>query len=572
MNTLNSQVAKNMIGFNLSSSLTNFVSVTQAAAKASKYDVIKAFSQTVSNKLKGIAGKSDGFAEKNSAIVRRKGQEKFYKKWWEKASDKGFIFMSAIDDVSTEFIVRTKYNELIRKGMSEDKAHDEAGKWAMRILGDRSFGQMPQIFNSKTLGLVTKFQLEVRNQLDSMFYDTVQEANLSTEEIQEGTKRNAVKAAKIASTVTQLAVFQHLFGKAFESVAGYNPTFDIIENLMILFGFDDEEDSEDTFTDNLEEALLGLGEDLPYFSAMTGGRIPIESALPIEQFVQGKDDYGNDKSRWETLGEALPYYISPTGANQIKKTAQGLKMFDKDLPVAGSYTESGNLRFPVEPTPENILQALLFGQWANKNAREYFDGEHKPLKENQIQEYKELDLPIAEYWKIREDMAKIPLNDDKVDYIDTLDLPLSKKNILVNNVLDRDEKVDMAGYGNYSSFEEFDFAVKNPDKYPMTKAVGGYEAYKKYSEELYEIKADKDEAGNSIRGTRKTKVIEYIEGMDADYGTKILLYKKEYPSDDSYNYDIIDYLNEREDISYAEMKTILESLDFTVDDEGNVGW
>ena len=573
MNTLNTNVARNMIGYNISSSLTNLVSAVQAAAKGSKYDVIKAFAQTTSNKLNGIRGKDDGFAEKNSAIVRRKGEDKFYQKPWEKVSDTGFIFMSAIDNVATEFIVRTKYNELTRKGMSEEQAHDEAGKWAMRILGDRSFGQMPQIFNSKTLGLVTKFQLEVRNQLDSMFYDTIQEANVSTEEIENATKRNAVKAAKITSTVAQLAVFQHLFGKAFESISGYNPTFDIIENMMILGGFDDDdEEDEDTFGDNLEQALLGLGEDLPYFSALSGGRIPIGSALPIEQLVQGTDNYGNDKPRLETLGEALPYYAMPTGYNQIKKTVSGLKMFDKDLPISGSYTDSGNLRFPVEATPKNIAQAAVFGQWANENAGEYFDGEHAPLKAKQIEEFKDLDLPIADYWKIREGMSGKKKTSEKLSYIDSLDLPVSKKNILANNVSKRKEPIDMNSYGNFDNLEEMDFAVKNPGKYSMSKAVGGYSSYKTYNKALGDIKADKDSNGKSISGSRKAKVAAYINGLDADYGSKIILYKKEYPSDDAYNADIIEYLNGRDDISYDEMKRILEELDFVVDENGNVRW
>ena len=64
-------------------------------------------------------------------------------------------------------------------------------------------------------------------------------------------------------------------------------------------------------------------------------------------------------------------------------------MFDKDLPVSGSYTKSGNLRFPVEDTFLNKLQAGVFGQYASSNAREYFDRGQSPLKEKQIQEYKE---------------------------------------------------------------------------------------------------------------------------------------------------------------------------------------
>ena len=68
------------------------------------------------------------------------------------------------------------------------------------------------------------------------------------------------------------------------------------------------------------------------------------------------------------------------------------------------------------------------------------------------------------------------------------------------------------------------------------------------------------------------KVIEYINNMDADYGAKIILYKSEYPSDDTYNYDIVEYLNSREDISYEDMVTILRELGFTVDKNGNISW
>lgn len=564
MNTLNSQAAKNMIGFNLSSSLTNFVSVTQALAKGSKYDALKAFTQTVSNKVGRVFGKGDNFTEQNDAIVRRRGEDKFYQKPWEKVADSGFVFMSAIDDISTEFIVRTKFNELTRKGMSEKQAHDEAGKWAMRILGDRSFAQQPQIFNSKTLGLITKFQLEVRNQLDSMFYDTVQEANASTEEIQDKTRRNAAKAAKITSTVVQLAALQHVFGKAFESVAGYNPTFDIIENLMILFGFDDDEDSEDTAGDNFWQFVQGVGEDLPYVSTLTGGRIPIQSVLPIEQLYNGTDDYGNEKSRLETLKETLPYYLLPTGYGQIKKTTQGLSMFDDDLPLPGSYTDKGELRFPVEETPQNVLQAFLFGQWANENAQEYFDREETALEEKQIQELKELDVPIADYWDIRDGMKGLSKAGQKVDYIADLDLPISKKNILANNALNRDEPVDLSNYNDFSSWEEFDYSVKNPDTYPLAKVVGGVDAYKRYTKKISSFRADKDENGESISGTAKQKKIDYINGLDVDYGTKLLLFRYAFDDDDTYNYEIVDYVSSL-NLSEDEKASIFTKLKIKVD-------
>lgn len=124
----------------------------------------------------------------------------------------------------------------------------------------------------------------------------------------------------------------------------------------------------------------------------------------------------------------------------------------------------------------------------------------------------------------------------------------------------------------WSNKEEYDYAYESPEKYAMTKALGGYETYKGYTSELNDIKADKDENGKSISGSRKEKVISYIDGLNADYGEKILLFKSEYPSDDAYNEDIIEYLNNREDISYSEMEIILKELGFTVEADGTIRW
>lgn len=119
---------------------------------------------------------------------------------------------------------------------------------------------------------------------------------------------------------------------------------------------------------------------------------------------------------------------------------------------------------------------------------------------------------------------------------------------------------------------EYEYAYENPENYTVAKAVGGYDAYKSYSKELSGIKSDKDENGKVISGSRKEKVLDYINGLDIDYGEKIILFKNEYNADDTYNYDIINYLNSRDDISYSEMETILKELGFDVDSEGNVSW
>lgn len=154
-----------------------------------------------------------------------------------------------------------------------------------------------------------------------------------------------------------------------------------------------------------------------------------------------------------------------------------------------------------------------------------------------------------------------------------------------NYFYEQEQKVTQAlgiSYGEYwNNREEYNFAYDKPERYAIAKAVGGFDSYlryfgdnpnKPYYGEMSGIKADKDKNGESINGSRKAKIIDYLNELDAEYGEKIILYKSQYPSDDSYNYDIVDYLNGRDDISYAEMEAILVELGFKVDDEGNITW
>lgn len=589
------QVGSNMIGMNLSSSLTNLIAPVQAASKTKKLAVVKGTADTIKN----IFVKDD-FMEKNSFLTARMGTDMLSKTPWQKMQDAGYVFMKGMDWFSSNQIVRSKYYELLSKGMSEEQAHAEAGKFAARIMGDRTKGAQAQLYNSKLIGLVTQFQLEVNNQLYSMFYDTYHESK-------EAAKKNAAKtAAGMTFTLGQLAAMTHVFGQTFESIAGYNPTFDIIGIIATALGAGDDDD-EKTTSERLKNAADKLVDALPYVNVMTGGgRIPIASGIPnpIAVMTGAKDNYGNERT-WGDELEKLRYLVLPTGGNQIKKTMQGLSMFDEDLPVSGSYTDSGNLRFPVEDTPLNRVQAGLFGQWASGNARDYFDNERQPLKEKQIQEYADLDIPIADYWKYREGLKDKETIEAKFDYVAGLDLPVSKKNIMINNLVDREEEVDLTNYSDFGSYEEFDFAAnnrqkydwlqannvpygeynrnevsreaynwayKNQEGYAVSKAVSDVVTYRQISGSLYDIKADKDSEGKSISGSRKEKVASYINGLDLDYGAKLILFKGEYPSYDDANMDIIDYLNGREDISYNDMVTILTELGFTVDAEGNIHW
>lgn len=132
-------------------------------------------------------------------------------------------------------------------------------------------------------------------------------------------------------------------------------------------------------------------------------------------------------------------------------------------------------------------------------------------------------------------------------------------------------------YKEYSKDEDtreaYNWAFNNPEKYTLSKAISkDVVAYRGITKGLYNIRADKDSNGKTIIGSAKAKKLDYINKLDIDYGEKLVLFKSQYNSDDTYNYEIIDYLNSREDITYEEQETILKQLGFTVTSDGNVYW
>ena len=603
LNTTKTQVGRNMIGFNISSAMTNAIAEVQALAKTNKLATVKGLGDTVKNIFV-----KDGFVEKNNFLTSRFGSDMLSKNLWQRAGDAGFIFMQGVDNFVSQLVVRSKYNEFKAKGYTDQQAHIEAGKFASRIMGDRSQGATANIYNSQMLGLVTQFQLEVNNQLYSMFYDTYHESK-------EKAKGNAAKTAVgMTYTLGQLAVFTHLFGAGFEKMAGYNPTFDIIGILMKAFGLDDEEDSEDTVGDNIGQAFGQLVDALPYVNILTGGgRIPVSEAFAgftdtFKAMTGGKDEYGNDvewSDAWDSIKESSAYFLLPTGYSQIKKTTKGLGMYDEDLPIAGSYTDSGNLRFTAKEDTWSKVQAGIFGQWANDEAQAYVDSDFKTIHKDNVDEMIDLGMISSEYRKYRTGLSKQKSVEDKIEYINGLDVTDEQKSIMANNVLKRDYDVDMGEYDDFNSYEEFDYSYKNPEKYEWFKEngisyetysydedskriynyayknpdvyktgkaiTGDFEGYMEYKDYIYDLKADKDSDGNSISGTRKTKVISYVNSLDLSIPQKAMLIRQEYSTFDDYNYDIVEYVDNL-DIDYEEKVIILESLDMKVSEDGTISW
>lgn len=438
LNTIKKQVGSNMTGFNVRSAMTNFISSTIAASKTNKIAMIKGTISTIRNMFH-----NDGFINKSDFLTSRFGSDSLSPKLWNKISNAGQILMKGSDYFTSNQIVRSKYYEGLQRGMTETEAIKYADDFGSRVMGDRSKGATAEAFNSKTLGLLTQFQLETNNQWQFMVHDSIMDYEANSK-INGGLKAGATMLFQLG----QLCAYSYFFNEFFEALTGSRAAFDPIDILLKLLGWGDD-DKDKSFEQRMKEANSELVDAIPFASLFgKGGRMPISEALvPFEttyDYLTGKkNSYGGNVTLEDVKNDTLstlPYYLLPTGYSQIKKTTKGLSMFNNNKEIKGSYTKSGRLRFPVKDTIGNKIQAGLFGEYASKEAREYFNQNRKPLTDNQQNIYKYLDIPISDYWKINKDINNLKSElkgkdvskrqEEIFDYIDNLDISQPRKDIL----------------------------------------------------------------------------------------------------------------------------------------------
>lgn len=381
----------NMVGLNLSSALTNFIPLTQAYSQVSSKNMLAATGQT----LKTIFN-DDGFADKSTFLTNRvKKADTLYKTGLDKVSDKASFLFYEIDNVVSNIVVRGEYAENLQKGMSEAEAMKDADQFAKNVIGGRDKGSMPTIFNKQSpmVKLVTTFQYEVNNQYSYMFKDLPR--NMKDEGI-----------ARLTMAFIKMFMAAWLYNKGKEAVTGTKSAFspiDFIGETVKTLGNEGLSP-----VSKAKQISKNAAQEIPFIGGLLGGgRLPIEAALPSLSSIDYAIKMISDESEAtrktaannlkKELLKPVFYLVPPFGGGQVKKTIEGLSMFDDSKKVSGSYTASGKLRFPVENTATNKIQAALFGQYASKEAREYFDNERRMLSDNQLKELSKSDNIKRDY-------------------------------------------------------------------------------------------------------------------------------------------------------------------------------
>ena len=265
-------------------------------------------------------------------------------------------------------------------------------------------------------------------------------------------------------------------------------------------------------------------------------------------------------------------YMSSVNAEMGKLYGQKREIQNSDLPDDVKYARVREIQRQIDEMAKNGLETYggvnIDDGYATVGDRHYrwkeADGDTEAgwqkITDKQLEKQEDvtsgLGISASEYW----------VNKEEYDF--AYEYP--EKYAFFN-----DNGIEYSTYKNADEDGKraYTWAYENQDKLPMAKAVAGdVVGYRKYASELYDIKADKDSDGKSISGSRKDKVIDYVNTLDIDYGQRLILFKSEYNADDTYNEDIIDYLNSRDDISREDMIAILKELGFTVDGDGTIRW
>lgn len=369
MDWLRSQNARNL-ATSVSSAMTNFIPLTQSIATTSKPSVIKAFGETMLNYLK-----NDGFVNASDFLIRRIGSDPLSLTLWQKAGDKSFFMMRAADNFVSQLVVRGKYNELVSKGIKPEFAIKRADQYAARVMGDRSRGGMPTLFHARGLkGFFLQFQLEVNNQLSFLTNDIPRHHEI------EIAGKKVPKTLAVGLALTQVALFSKVFNDAFEKLAGYRPAIDPIGS------FEKAKREKNDPTISAEKWWVNLAGDiakqLPFASTLTGGRIPLSSAMPDIKAPFDKEKTTSEKIV-DTLERPAFYLLPPGLGGQARKTWKGANALEE----GGVYSRKGNLMYPTDP--KEVTKTLLFGPNSTPEAKDYWDKGRNALYPNQTKEYKD---------------------------------------------------------------------------------------------------------------------------------------------------------------------------------------
>lgn len=405
---LEGRVAANMVAINPASWLTNFIPITQGwgtvdsrSLLGGMWDTLRAYRE------------DDGFVGRSTFLTNRRGSDPLVQTWAQRASATASRPMEYIDNFTADTLVRARYNQNIRRGLSETAAMEEADAWAAGVMADRSKGATPTLFNRSNplTKALTQFQLEVNNQLSYLYKDLPRDV-----------KDRGLAA--LAGSLIKFFLGAFLYNEVYEFFIGRRPALDPIGILNDTVG-----DLTGTELPNLVELGMGavagdvpsfqveqtglteagvnlarsLAEELPFIGGLLGGgRIPLSSAMPDVGGLWNaatNEEWSTARRlqevRDELLEKPVTYLAMPFGGGQVKRAAEGIEAVVR----GGSYSVNSDgeeiLQYPVysETLPEQVRDAAyasIFGKSSFSTARDWVESGFKSLSAKETDAYQEM--------------------------------------------------------------------------------------------------------------------------------------------------------------------------------------
>lgn len=470
MKKFESRVGANMVAANVGSALTNVIPITQAWSQVSTADVLRGMWDTLKNYKT-----ADGLDSASTFINNRSGYRRLAMSTMDKVSAGAGWMMESIDTFTTGSVVRARYYQNLRRGMSEMSAMQEADQFASGIMADRSKGSTPTLYSARNplVKLFTQFQLEVNNELSWIFKD------MAREERKKG-------VAALAKAMFKFLIGAWIYNEFYESIVGRRAALDPLDIINDTVGdftgyqlpntvqaavsgkwdFTKEKPGTYQAIKNLEgniisefpgtQALTILGVDEALGLDIDSGRIAVTSAIPnlgnIEKALLAKNEDMAPAKKAQTIGNELLkpglYLATPFGGGQIRKTYQGATAVAR----GGSYSVDNEghdiLQYPVyndnpADRAKSWAQALLFGKTATEEAQSWVESGFKSLSAKETAAYQgmtESGTDQRESYAFVTAMKKVDDKNAKLAMLYAYDIPQNAKTAYYYSVMASDEE------------------------------------------------------------------------------------------------------------------------------------
>ena len=487
-----SRVGANMVAANVGSALTNFIPITQAWSQVSTADVLRGMWDTLKNYKT-----ADGLDAASTFINNRSGYGRLAMSTMDKVSAGAGWLMESIDTFTTGSVVRARYYQNLRRGMSETSAMQEADQFASGVMADRSKGSTPTLYSARNplVKLFTQFQLEVNNELSWIFKDMAQEE-----------RKKGVAA--LAKAMFKFLIGAWIYNEFYESIVGRRPALDPLDIINDTVGdftgyqlpntvqaavsgkwdFTKEKPGTEQAITNLEGAILSelpgmqvvnvLGLDEKWGVEIDSGRIAVDSAIPsfakIRKAIWSSNEDMAPAKKAKTITDELIkpglYLATPFGGGQIRKAYQGATAAAR----GGSYTVDNEgrdiLQYPVyngnaADRAKSWAQALLFGKTATEEAQSWVESGFKSLSAKETAAYQDMTeggTDQRESYAFVTAMKKVDDKNAKLAMLYAYDIPQNAKTAYYYSVMASDEEqakmdalaADGVGYDAYMQYKQ----------------------------------------------------------------------------------------------------------------------